>query len=87
MFASRRGSISTPVIKYGKFVIFLQYSYKCVHVKKLTLESPNDSTLAGGEGQGSCGETFNPIYRESPISSVAERSLFPIILYHGTMIA
>jgi hypothetical protein len=35
-------------------------------------ESPNDSTLAGGEGQGSRRETRHPIYRESPVSSVAE---------------
>jgi hypothetical protein len=39
-------------------------------------ESPNDSTLAGGEGQGSRGETCHPNYRESPVSSVAEHSLF-----------
>jgi hypothetical protein len=38
-------------------------------------ESPNDSTLAGGEGQGSRGETCHPQYRESPVSSVAEHPL------------
>jgi hypothetical protein len=35
-------------------------------------ESPNDSTLAGREGQGSRRETIHPIYHQSPISSVAE---------------
>jgi hypothetical protein len=35
-------------------------------------ETPNDSTPAGGEGQGSRGETFHLIYSESPVSSVAE---------------
>jgi hypothetical protein len=35
-------------------------------------ESPNDSTPAGGEGQGSHGETLHPIYGESPVASVAE---------------
>jgi hypothetical protein len=39
-------------------------------------ESPNDSTLPGGEGQGSREETWHPQYRESPISSVAEHPLF-----------
>jgi hypothetical protein len=38
-------------------------------------ESPNDSTPAGGEGQGSHGETFHLIYGESPVPSVAEHSL------------
>jgi hypothetical protein len=38
-------------------------------------ESPNDSTPAGGEGQGSRGETFHPIYGESPVSSMAEHPL------------
>jgi hypothetical protein len=38
-------------------------------------ESPNDSTLACGEGQDSRGETCNPQYRESPVSSVAEHPL------------
>jgi hypothetical protein len=40
--------------------------------------SPNDSTPAGGEGQGSGGETFHPIYAESPVSSVAEHSLLDL---------
>jgi hypothetical protein len=30
-------------------------------------ETPNDSTLAGREGQGSRGETCHPIYHESPV--------------------
>jgi hypothetical protein len=35
-------------------------------------ESPNDSTLAGGERQGSRGETWHLQYRESPVSSMIE---------------
>jgi hypothetical protein len=47
-----------------------------MHVKKLDMwESPNDSTLAGEEGHGSRGETCHPIYRENPVSSVAEHPL------------
>jgi hypothetical protein len=42
-------------------------------------ESPNDSTLAGEEGQGSRGETCHPQYRESPVSSVIEHAL----VYHS----
>jgi hypothetical protein len=38
-------------------------------------ESPNDSTLAGGEGQGSRGEPCHPQYREIPVSFVIEHSL------------
>jgi hypothetical protein len=38
-------------------------------------QSPNDSTPAGGERQGSRGETFHPIYGESPVSSMAEHPL------------
>jgi hypothetical protein len=38
-------------------------------------ESPNDSTFAGGERQGSRRETFHPIYGENPVSSVVEHSL------------
>jgi hypothetical protein len=49
-------------------------------------ESPNDSTPAGGEGQGSLGETFHPIYNESPVSSVAEHPLQPSDKYCGVMI-
>jgi hypothetical protein len=75
MFASRRGSISAPVIKHGKFVLFLQYSYKCVHVNPDMRESPNDSTPTAGEGQGSHRETFHLMYGKSPVSSVAEHSL------------
>jgi hypothetical protein len=39
-------------------------------------ESPNESTLAGGEGQGGRGETCHSQYRESPVSSVIERTVF-----------
>jgi hypothetical protein len=48
-------------------------------------ESPNDSTPAGGEGQGSRGETFHPIYGESPVFSVAEHHLeymLPVIYFN-----
>jgi hypothetical protein len=38
-------------------------------------ESPNDSTLASGEGQGSRGETCHPIYRESPVFTLPERGV------------
>jgi hypothetical protein len=38
-------------------------------------ESPNDTTLAGGEGQGSHRETCHPIYRDSPVSSLSERDV------------
>jgi hypothetical protein len=41
-------------------------------------ESPNDSTLAGGEGQGSRGETCHPHYCESSVSSMAEHPLLQI---------
>jgi hypothetical protein len=37
-------------------------------------ELVNDCTLASGEGHGSCGETFHPIYAAIPVSSAAERS-------------
>jgi hypothetical protein len=39
-------------------------------------ESPNDSTLAGGQGQGGHGETCHLQYRESPVSSVTEHPLY-----------
>jgi hypothetical protein len=77
MFASRRGSLSAPVIKHGKFVLS-SYSILinvCACKETDVRESPNDSTYAGGERQGSRGETFRPIYGESPVSSVAEHSL------------
>jgi hypothetical protein len=51
-------------------------------------ELPNDSTLAGGEGNGSRGETCHPHYRESPVSSVAEHPLYSnvtmsaVIIFH-----
>jgi hypothetical protein len=35
-------------------------------------ESPNDSTLAGREVHGNCGEMCHPHFRESPVSSVAD---------------
>jgi hypothetical protein len=35
-------------------------------------ESANDCILASGEGDGSRGETFQPIYIASPISSSVE---------------
>jgi hypothetical protein len=35
-------------------------------------ESANDCILASGEGHGSRGETFQPIYVASPISSSVE---------------
>jgi hypothetical protein len=44
-------------------------------------ESPNTSTPADGEGHGSHGETFQPIYGESPVSSVAEHPLQCIFLF------
>jgi hypothetical protein len=44
-------------------------------------ESPNNTTLAGEEGQGSHGEMCHPIYRESPVSSVAEHPF--ISWWHG----
>jgi hypothetical protein len=45
----------------------------CACKKTDMRESPNDSTLAGGEGHGSRRETFHPHYRENPVSSLAER--------------
>jgi hypothetical protein len=38
-------------------------------------ESPNDSTLAGGEGQDSHEETCHLFCHESPISSLPECSV------------
>jgi hypothetical protein len=38
-------------------------------------ESPNDSTLAGGEWHGRRGETFHPHYREILVSSLPERGV------------
>jgi hypothetical protein len=35
-------------------------------------ESPNDSPFAGGEGQGSRGETRYVTFEENPISSLRE---------------
>jgi hypothetical protein len=47
----------------------------CAYKETDVGESPNDSTPAGGEGYGSRGETFHPIYGESPVSSMAEHPL------------
>jgi hypothetical protein len=44
-------------------------------------ESPNNSTLADGEGHGSRGETFHPHYRENPVSSLAERGVLVRLVY------
>jgi hypothetical protein len=38
-------------------------------------ESQNDSTLAGGEGQGGREEMCHPQYRESPVSSMIEHTV------------
>jgi hypothetical protein len=38
-------------------------------------ESANDCILASGEGHGSRGETFHPIYVASPVSSSVEHSV------------
>jgi hypothetical protein len=38
-------------------------------------ESPNDSTLACGEGQGSRGETCYAKFDENPVSSLPERGV------------
>jgi hypothetical protein len=38
-------------------------------------ESPNDSTLAGGEGQGSRGETCYATSDENPVSSMSVRGV------------
>jgi hypothetical protein len=56
------------------------------------MESLNDSTLAGGEGQGSRGETFHPIYRECPVSSMAEHPLLlaatdPVHIWSSVVVA
>jgi hypothetical protein len=40
--------------------------------------SPNDSTLAGGEGHGSRGETCHLFYRESSNSSLPERGVYAV---------
>jgi hypothetical protein len=44
-------------------------------------ELVNDCTLASGEGHGSCGRMFHPIYAASPVSSVAERSVVVPVEY------
>jgi hypothetical protein len=73
MFAGRKGSLSTPVIKHGKFVLSFYSIFICKETE--VRESPNDSTLVGGEGQDGRGQTCHPQYRESSISSVIEHPL------------
>jgi hypothetical protein len=41
-------------------------------------ESANDCILASGEGHGSRGETFQPIYVASPVSSLVEHPVYVI---------
>jgi hypothetical protein len=38
-------------------------------------ESPNDTTFAGGEGEGSRGETRYATFEENPVSSLPERGV------------
>jgi hypothetical protein len=38
-------------------------------------ESPNESTFAGGEGQGSRGETCYATFYVNPVSSLPERGV------------
>jgi hypothetical protein len=45
-------------------------------------ESPNDSTLASRERQGSCGEMCYAMFDENPVSSLPECSVFPV-LFNG----
>jgi hypothetical protein len=78
MFASRRGSISAPVIEHGKFVLSFYSILMCACKETDVRESPSDSTPSGWEGQGSRGETFHMIYGESPVSSMAEHPLHSI---------
>jgi hypothetical protein len=56
MFASRRGSLSAPVIKHGKFALSLYSILINVHIRTDVRESLNVSIFAGGEGQGGRGE-------------------------------
>jgi hypothetical protein len=52
----------------------------CACKKKTDMtESPNDSTLAGGEGHGSRGETFRPHYHENAVSYLLERGVLSYI--------
>jgi hypothetical protein len=42
-------------------------------------ESPNDSTLAGGEGQGSRRETRYVVFKENRVSSLLEHGVLKLI--------
>jgi hypothetical protein len=44
-------------------------------------ESANDCILASREGHGSRGETFQPIYFASPVSSSVEH---PVLLWYAS---
>jgi hypothetical protein len=44
-------------------------------------ESLKDSTFAGGEGQGSRGETCYMTFNENPVSSLPERGVHGNILH------
>jgi hypothetical protein len=74
MFASRRGSLSAPATKYGKFMLsFYSILYKCVHVQKL-MWGISDTTALSLAGNGTV---------------VAEKcssrsTLLPGFLYHWT---
>jgi hypothetical protein len=48
-------------------------------------ESPNDSTLAAGEGQGGHGKTCHPQYCGSPVSSVIEHPLLMVSLHNNVL--
>jgi hypothetical protein len=71
MFASRKGSLSAPVIKHSKFVL----SFYSILTETDVRKSANDCTFASGEGQSSRGETFHALYAASPVSSSAERTV------------
>jgi hypothetical protein len=47
----------------------------CACIETDVRESQNDSTLAGGEWQGSRGETRYAVFEENPVSSLLERSV------------
>jgi hypothetical protein len=47
----------------------------CVRKETDLRESPNDSTLVGGEGQGSRGEMCYATFDENPVSSLPEREV------------
>jgi hypothetical protein len=92
MFASRKGSLSAPVIKHGKFVLYFysilinvcMYRKWCegVHVQKVMWgNQQRDCTLASGEGHSSRWETFHPLYAAFTVSSSAERRLHDCVVY------